>query len=63
MDWIGLDNRSFTPLIFSTIAKISSPAQKIIATKNTTFSESPGRQLSDGIPLIFQSEKKAFAFA
>ena len=23
---------------------------KIIATKTTTFSESPGRQLSDGIP-------------
>ena len=27
-------------------------AQKIIATKTTTFSESPGRQLSDGIPWI-----------
>ena len=26
--------------------------QKIITTKTTTFSESPGRQLSDGIPWI-----------
>ena len=26
--------------------------QKIIATKTTTFSESPGRKLSDGIPWI-----------
>ena len=67
MDWIGLDNRSFTPLIFSTIAKISSPAQKIIATKTTTFSESPGRQLSYGISgyllKIFASGRDVFAFA
>ena len=27
-------------------------SQKIIATKTTTVSESPGRQLSDGIPWI-----------
>ena len=27
------------------------------------YGDCPGRQLSDGIPLIFQSEKKAFAFA
>ena len=36
------------------IFSILIPVQKIIATKTTTFSESPGRQLSDCIPWIPQ---------
>ena len=36
--------------LWAAIARV----QKIIATKTTTFSESPGRQLSDGIPWIPQ---------
>ena len=46
-----------TGFLFSNLTQLQPPiirVQKIIATKTTTFSESPGRQLSDGIPRIPQ---------